>query len=117
MHDDMDKYFEPYNAMLDLGSRIAKGAEAISRFDPGEVTVGASPKDLVFQTDKVTLHHYKPMRKGKPKTGPVLIVYGLVNNFSNSSFSIKFYVTIPIHYSRFSFMCRELIFTFNFFRS
>jgi len=82
MPNEIDPFFEPYNAMLDFGSRIAKGAEAISRFDPGEVTVGASPKDLVFQTDKVTLHHYKPMRKGKPKTGPVLIVYGLIGRYT-----------------------------------
>jgi len=82
MKSELDNYFEPYNAMLDFGTRIAKGAEVISQFDVNEVAVGASPKEQVFQVDKVTLHHYKPMRKGTPKTAPVLITYGLIGRYT-----------------------------------
>ncbi len=67
---------------MDFNSRIAKGAEAISRFDFSEVAVGASPKTEVFRSDKVTLHHYESMVEGKPETEPVLIVYGLVGRYT-----------------------------------
>lgn len=84
MNTDLDKYFEPYTAMMDFGARVARGAEAISRFDFSEVAVGASPKTQVFQTDKVTLHHYEPLdgAKAGTKTDPVLIVYGLVGRYT-----------------------------------
>lgn len=82
MNKEIDQLFEPLSEMLDFNARIAKGAEAISRFDFSEVAVGASLKTEIFRTDKVTVHHYEPLVKGKPKTEPVLIVYGLVGRYT-----------------------------------
>jgi len=82
MHSDMNALPEPYASMLNFSTRMAKGAEVISRFDFSEVAVGASAKEEIFRTDKVSLHHYKPLKKGKVKTEPVLIVYGLVGRYT-----------------------------------
>ncbi|MBF0520422.1 MAG: class III poly(R)-hydroxyalkanoic acid synthase subunit PhaC [Nitrospirae bacterium] len=71
--------FDSKNAtkeMFDLGQKMIKGAETIMGIE--EIDVGASPKELVFQQDKMKLYHY--VRKDKPSCGvPVLIVYALVN--------------------------------------
>ena len=45
-----------------------------------DVKIGNTPKTLVFQTDKITLHHYKATAKTTIKT-PVLVCYGLVGTF------------------------------------
>lgn len=82
MSTELQKFLQPWSEMMDFNSRIAKGAEAISRFDFSEVAVGASPKTEVFRSDKVTLHHYESMVEGKPETEPVLIVYGLVGRYT-----------------------------------
>jgi len=80
---DLDKMFEPYSAMLDFSSRIAKGAEAISRLDMKDVAVGATPKTQIFASDKVTVHHYEALDKNtEVKTDPVLIVYGLIGRYT-----------------------------------
>ena len=74
MKKDLDKMFEPYSAMMDFSSRIAKGAEAISRLDMKDVAVGATPKTQIFASDKVTVHHYEALDKNtEVKTDPVLI--------------------------------------------
>ena len=83
MKKDLDKMFEPYSAMLDFSSRIAKGAEAISRLDMKDVAVGATPKTQIFASDKVTVHHYEALDKNtEVKTDPVLIVYGLIGRYT-----------------------------------
>ena len=83
MKKDLDKMFEPYSAMMDFSSRIAKGAEAISRLDMKDVAVGATPKTQIFASDKVTVHHYEALDKNtEVKTDPVLIVYGLIGRYT-----------------------------------
>ena len=82
MNTDMNKLLDSWSSMLDFNSRVARGAEAISRFDFSDVAVGASEKEEVFSIDKVSLHHYRSLVKGKPKTDPVLIVYGLVGRYT-----------------------------------
>lgn len=79
---DFDKLLEPWSTLVDFNSRIAKGAEALSRFDFNEVAVGASPKQQVFGIDKVTLHHYDPLEGVTPTSEPVLIVYGLIGRYT-----------------------------------
>ncbi|MBF0564703.1 MAG: class III poly(R)-hydroxyalkanoic acid synthase subunit PhaC [Nitrospirae bacterium] len=60
----------------DLGQKILKGSETIMGLE--DIDVGVTPKDLVFQQDKMKLYHYK--NEGKVTCPvPVLIVYALVN--------------------------------------
>jgi polyhydroxyalkanoate synthase len=61
-----------------LNSKLLKAAESLAEIE--EIDVGTSPKDLVFEWDKVKLYHYR--REGSPtcKT-PVLLVYALVNRY------------------------------------
>lgn len=67
---------------LEIGTRFAKGAEALSRIRDSEVDVGATPKTEVFRTDKVSLHHYDPLPGVEVVTEPVIIVYGLVGRYT-----------------------------------
>ena len=56
--------------------RLARGLTALAGM--GDVEVGVSPKDAVWEEDKLVLYHY---RRDTPATQPVplLIVYALVN--------------------------------------
>jgi polyhydroxyalkanoate synthase len=67
---------------LEFGTRFARSAEALSRIREGDVDVGATPKSQVMQVEKVTLHHYAQLDGAKPKTSPVLIVYGLIGRYT-----------------------------------
>jgi polyhydroxyalkanoate synthase len=84
MSKNMDQMFESYSRMMDFSSRIAKCAEAISRFDHSELAVGATEKTKIAQFDKVSLHHYKAINtdKTQEKPDPVLIVYGLIGRYT-----------------------------------
>lgn len=77
-----ESVFSPFSDMLTLGTKLAKGAEAISKIKVEDVDVGITPKKQVMQIDKVTLHHYEPLGDVKTKTEPVLIVYGLVGRYT-----------------------------------
>ena len=61
---------------------LMKSAEALSKIDDSDVDVGATPKTLLFEQDKVTLHRYDTLDGVTPKTGPVLIVYGLIGRYT-----------------------------------
>ena len=43
-----------------------------------DIDVGTTPKDLVYEEDKMRLFHYKPVVK-KPCPVPLLVTYALVN--------------------------------------
>ena len=61
---------------------LMKSAEALSKIDDDAVDVGATPKTLLMQQDKVTVHRYDALDGVTPKTGPVLIVYGLIGRYT-----------------------------------
>ena len=64
-----------------LGHKIARGAELFAKVRDEDVAIATTPKDLVWQQDKVTLHHYRPL--AEPKIfPPVLIVYGLIGRYT-----------------------------------
>ncbi len=67
---------------LEFGAKFAKSAQALSKIKEVDVDVGATPKKLVMQTEKVTLHHYDPLPGVETKTGPVIIVYGLIGRYT-----------------------------------
>ena len=56
--------------------RLAQGAKTLGGL--GEIEAGVSPRDPVYQEDKLTLYRYQP-RVAEPHPIPLLIVYALVN--------------------------------------
>ena len=71
-----------FTELTELGSKFLRGAETLSRIKEEDIDVGATPKTLILSQDKVTLHRYDPLSADPPKTGPVLIVYGLVGRYT-----------------------------------
>lgn len=62
----------------DLNLKLLKAAETLTEIE--DVDVGTAPKDLVYQTDKVQLYHYRQEGKVTCKV-PILMVYALVNRY------------------------------------
>ena len=65
----------------EIGTKMLRGAELFSRFRDEDVQIATTPKDLVWQQDKVTLYHYRPLAEQKVCT-PVLITYGLIGRWT-----------------------------------
>ena len=82
MKQSIEEWFGPLSDMLNFSQQFAKGAETIGRINAKDIEVGTSEKTLVAEFDKVKLYHYKKLVKGKPKTDPILIVYGLVGRYT-----------------------------------
>jgi polyhydroxyalkanoate synthase len=64
--------------MTETGSKMLTGYENL--VNAGEVDVATTPKELVFQQDKVKLYRYTRETKATVKT-PLLISYALVNRY------------------------------------
>lgn len=60
-----------FQTQLAQGARIAAGL--------GEISVGTTPKELIEQIDGLRLYRYQPLSDTESSTGPLLIVYALVN--------------------------------------
>ena len=73
---------QSWREAVEFGARFARGAEALGRIRDVDVDVGATPKTETMRVEKVTLHHYDPLPGVEIKTGPVLIVYGLVGRYT-----------------------------------
>ena len=73
---------QSWREAVEFGARFARGAEALGRIRDVDVDVGATPKTETMRVEKVTLHHYDPLPGVEVKTGPVLIVYGLVGRYT-----------------------------------
>ncbi|MBF0344383.1 MAG: class III poly(R)-hydroxyalkanoic acid synthase subunit PhaC [Nitrospirae bacterium] len=62
--------------MVELTQKMVRGSETLMSIE--DIDVGTTPKELVYQQDKMKLYHYK--NEGRVTCGvPVLIVYALVN--------------------------------------
>ncbi len=78
----MDNTFSDFDArsvmkrMSTMSNKLFKGAELLTDID--DIDVGTTPKELVYQEDKLALYHYKP-ETAKACGVPVLVVYALVN--------------------------------------
>lgn len=57
-------------------ARLTEGMQTLRRV--GEIESGVSPRDAVYQEDKLVLYRYQP-RVENPHPVPLLIVYALVN--------------------------------------
>ena len=73
---------QSWREAVEFGARFARGAEALGRIRDADVDVGATPKTQTMRVEKMTLHHYDPLPGVEIKTGPVLIVYGLVGRYT-----------------------------------
>jgi polyhydroxyalkanoate synthase len=67
--------------IADFNRKLMRGAELLAKVKDRDVQIATTPKTLVFQQDKVTLHHYKSMTRQTIPT-PVLIAYGLVGRYT-----------------------------------
>ncbi|WP_170766431.1 class III poly(R)-hydroxyalkanoic acid synthase subunit PhaC [Ruegeria lacuscaerulensis] len=67
---------------MEFNKKFMRGLDALSRVKDEDVDVGATPKTLLLEQDKVTLHRYEPLVQGEALTGPVLIVYGLIGRYT-----------------------------------
>ncbi|MEO0342058.1 MAG: alpha/beta fold hydrolase [Pseudomonadota bacterium] len=63
--------------MIDQGKAALQTQEALSRLKDDDVQIAETPSEIVFQTDKVTLSRYTPLREPRPDLPPVVICYGL----------------------------------------
>jgi polyhydroxyalkanoate synthase len=62
--------------MISTTQKLAKGYETLQKID--SVEVATTPKELVWQSDKVKMYHYT--RDSKPKTDiPVLVSFAMLN--------------------------------------
>jgi polyhydroxyalkanoate synthase len=62
--------------MLEFNRKLAEGLKTLTEI--GKIEVGITPKESVYQEDKLVLYRYKPV-VDKPNPTPILIVYALVN--------------------------------------
>ncbi|MFQ8432082.1 class III poly(R)-hydroxyalkanoic acid synthase subunit PhaC [Amaricoccus sp. W119] len=73
---------QTWREAMEFGARFARGAEALGRVRDADVDVGATPKTEAMRVEKVSLHHYAPLPGVEIRTGPVLIVYGLIGRYT-----------------------------------
>jgi polyhydroxyalkanoate synthase len=62
--------------MLEFNKKLGDGLKVLS--DIGEIEVGTTPKEAVYQEDKLVLYRYKPL-VDNPSPIPTLVIYALVN--------------------------------------
>ncbi len=62
----------------ELAKKVVKGIENLSHLREEDIEVGATPREAVYQEDKVTLYHFKSSVE-KSLNIPLLMVYALVN--------------------------------------
>jgi len=63
---------------LEMNKKLLQGLNSLLTIE--EVDVALTPKELVYEEDKVKLYHYKPLvKKDKISPVPTLVSYALVN--------------------------------------
>lgn len=63
--------------VAEFQSRLSEGMRVLNEL--GEIEVGRTPKDPIFESNGLVLYHYRPLYKNLKLSNPVLIVYALVN--------------------------------------
>jgi len=69
---------EAANEYLEISKKMLQGIDNLSRLREDDIVVGVTPKEVVYQEDKITLYHFQP-KVEQPFQIPMLIVYALVN--------------------------------------
>jgi polyhydroxyalkanoate synthase len=65
----------------DFGARMLNSAALLHGVRDEDVQIATTPKDLVWQQDKVRLYRYRPLAPQRAKI-PVLICYGLIGRWT-----------------------------------
>lgn len=73
---------DAFAQMFKLGLKVAQAGEHLSAVAAQDVEIATTPKELIFEYDKVRLYRYTPLRKGGPVTGPMLMCYGLIGRYT-----------------------------------
>jgi polyhydroxyalkanoate synthase len=63
---------------VELAKKLVKGIENLSRLREEDIEIGVTPREVVYQEDKLSLYRFKPIVE-QPFHIPILIVYALVN--------------------------------------
>jgi polyhydroxyalkanoate synthase len=66
--------------VTEINRKITKGLKFLSDLKEEDIKIGTTPKELVYQEDKMRLYHYLPL-VDKPQKVPMLISYALVNRY------------------------------------
>ncbi len=61
-----------------IAQKVVKGVENLSHLREEDLEIGATPKEVVYREDKVSLYRFQPVVE-QPLNIPVLIVYALIN--------------------------------------
>ena len=72
---------DPMTEAAQIGQRMLAGTELFGRIRDKDVQIGASPKELIWQQDKVKLYRFDPVTERQVRV-PVLITYGLVGRWT-----------------------------------
>lgn len=74
----------PYTALAELSklnADIVEGVKKLHITRDADVKIATTEKEHIFQQDKVSLYHYKPLAK-KTIVTPVIVVYGLIGRYT-----------------------------------
>jgi polyhydroxyalkanoate synthase len=63
---------------VELTQKIVKGIENLSKLREEDIEIGVTPREVVYQEDKLILYRFKPVVE-QPLQVPLLMVYALVN--------------------------------------
>ncbi len=66
-----------FHDAVEFQSRLTEGMKVLSGL--GEIEVGMTPKNRIFEADGMTLCRYRPLTEARRPSQPILIVYALVN--------------------------------------
>ena len=65
----------------ELGTKMLNGGRVYAGLTDADVEIATTPKELVWQQDKVSLFHYKPLAEKRIGV-PVLLCYGLIGRWT-----------------------------------
>ncbi len=65
------------NEMLEFNRKLGQGLQNL--LNAGPITTGVSPKEIIYQEDKLVLYRFKAPEAEPRVSVPVMIVYALVN--------------------------------------
>ena len=61
---------DPLTKAAQMAARMLGGTELFGRIRDQDVTIATSPKELVWQQDKVSLYRFRPLVEQRVRTGP-----------------------------------------------
>ncbi|GAA4385286.1 alpha/beta fold hydrolase [Tsukamurella soli] len=77
MPNVMSSPTEVAEAAASFNAKINTAVQKLQAISDDQVEIGATPKDVILQTDKITLSRYRPLTDAAVRT-PLLLTYGLI---------------------------------------